>query len=124
MNAELLMLIGGVAAFLLTIYWVRSRELREKYAVVWLVVASVLLLCGLFPDIIKRFAEASRLAYASAVLFVALAVIYIFAFTVSVSLSRHYRRNIRLLQELALLEYRIRQLEAKQNANDAGAARR
>lgn len=124
MNAELLMLIGGVAAFVLTIYWVRSRELREKYAALWLIVASLLLVCGLFPDIIKRIAEASRLAYASAVLFVALAVIYVFAFAVSVSLSRHYRRNIRLLQELALLEYRIRQIEAKQNTNDTATAHR
>ena len=31
MNAELLMLIGGIVAFVLTLHWVRNRELREKY---------------------------------------------------------------------------------------------
>src|SRR5262245_23395901 len=33
-TAEILMTMGGAAAFLLTVNWVRSRELREKYAVV------------------------------------------------------------------------------------------
>lgn len=119
MNAEVLMMVGGVGAFLLTIYWVRSRDLREKYAVAWLLVASVLLLFGLFPAVVERTAEAVRLSYPAAVLFVALGVIYIFAFTVSVSLSRHYRCNTRLLQELALLEHRVRELESQQKRHDS-----
>src|SRR5437879_5014164 len=113
MNAELLMLIGGTSAFLLTLYWVRNRDLREKYALVWIGVAFVLFLGGLMPDAIKRLAEACRLAYPSAVLVIALTAIYIFAFTVSVSLTRHYRRNLRLTQEVALLEQRVQELEAR-----------
>jgi hypothetical protein len=114
MNAERLMLLGGVAAFALTIYWVRNRDLREKYAVAWIVVAFLLLLCGMFPSAIMSLADASRLSYPAAVLFVALAAIYVFAFTVSVSLTRHYRRNLRLIQELSLLEARVRSLELQQ----------
>jgi hypothetical protein len=114
MNAELLMLIGGVGAFVLTIYWVRNRTLREKYAVGWIAVATLLLLLGLFPGIIMTFADASRLSYPSAVLFIALAMIYAYAFFASVSLSRQYRRSARLAQELALLEHRLRRLEQSQ----------
>jgi len=33
MTAELLMMFGGATAFAVTLYWVRRRELREKYAV-------------------------------------------------------------------------------------------
>jgi hypothetical protein len=111
LNAETLMLIGGVFAFLLTLYWVRSRDLREKYAVVWMFVAFLLLLCGVFPQVIMKFAEYSKLGYASAVLFISLGAIYIFSFSVSVSLTRQYRRNIRLTQEIAILEQRLRDLE-------------
>lgn len=110
-TAELLMLVGGVATFVLTLYWVRSRQLLEKYAVMWVFVALVVLLCGIFPDAIKYFAEHARLGYATAVLFVSLGAIYFFSFTVSVSLSRQYRRNIRLTQEIAILEQRLRVLE-------------
>jgi hypothetical protein len=111
MNAETLMMLGGTSAFLLTVLWVRNRDLREKYAVVWLAVAFLLLLCGLFPGAIMSFADASHLSYPAMVLFVALAAMYAFSFTVSVSLSRQYRRNMRLTQALALMEERLRRLE-------------
>jgi hypothetical protein len=113
MSAELLMLIGGITAFVLTVQWVRTRSLREKYAVNWILVAVLLLVCGLFPGLIMRFADESHLSYPAAVLFVALGTIYLFAFSVSLSLSGQYRRNARLTQELALLENRLRRLEAE-----------
>jgi uncharacterized membrane protein YfcA len=111
MNAETLMLAAGIGAFLLTVLWVRNRDLREKYAVIWMGVAFLLLLCGLFPSAIMSFADASHLSYPATVLFIALALVYVFSFTVSVSLSRQYRRNVRLTQEIAILEERLRRLE-------------
>jgi hypothetical protein len=111
MTAESLMLMGGVSAFAITLHWVRRRELREKYAVAWVSLASLLLLVGLFPGLIMWFAESAHLSYPAAVLFIALTLIYLFSFTVSVSLSHQYRRNVRLTQEVAILEERVRQLE-------------
>jgi hypothetical protein len=111
MTAETLMLLGGATAFTITLYWVRRRELREKYAAGWVVLASLLLLVGLFPWTITWFADWAHLSYPAAVLLIALTVIYIFSFTVSVSLSHQYRRNVRLTQEYGLLEQRVRQLE-------------
>ncbi len=120
MNAEVCMLIAGTGSFLLTLYWLRSRDLREKYAVCWLLVAFILFLAGLFPGVIMVIADASKLSYPAAVLFIALAVIYGFAFSVSASLTRHHRASRRLLQEVALLEERLRRLEAARE----GASRR
>lgn len=111
MNAETLMTAGGVGAFAVTLYWVRARELREKYAVGWVGLATALLVVGLFPDLLMTLAERAHLSYPAAVLFLALTVIYLFAFTVSVSLTTLYRRNVRLTQELALVEERLRRLE-------------
>lgn len=111
MTAELLMMLGGATAFAITLYWVRRRELREKYAVAWVALASLLLLIGLFPRPIMWFAESARLSYSTAVLFISLPLIYLYAFTVSVSLTHQNRRNVRLTQELAILEERVRQLE-------------
>lgn len=119
MTAETLMLVGGVAAFLLTLHWVRRRDLREKYAVAWILVALGLLVLGVFPDLIKSTAEAAHLSYPALVLFVALGAIYMFSFFVSVSLTRQYRRNVRLAQEMAILEERLRRLEGTAGANDS-----
>lgn len=119
LTAERLMLIGGLCAFLLTLHWVRNRDLREKYAVGWVVVAVLLLLLGLFPQVLMSFADAAHLSYPAAVLFVSLAAIYLFSFMVSVSLTRQYRRNVRLTQELALLEQRLRQVERRLQQQEA-----
>jgi hypothetical protein len=116
LSAELLMTIGGAVAFLLTINWVRSRDLREKYAVVWICVAFALLIIGLFPGLVMYFASEAHLAYPSAVLFVALAAIYVSTFSMSVSISRQYRRNARLMQEFAIMEMRLRELERQSAA--------
>jgi hypothetical protein len=111
MTAETLMLLGGVAAFVLTVYWVRSRDIREKYAVGWVAVAALLLLLGVFPELIMGFAERAHLSYPAAVLFVALTLIYFFSFTVSVSLTHLYRRSVRLTQEMAILKERVHHFE-------------
>ena len=111
MTAELLMLIGGAGAFVFTIFWVRLRRLRVKYALMWLFLSFMLLIAGTFPVIIKSFAEWARLSFPAAVLFLALVLIYIFCFSVSISLSRLHHRNLRLTQEIALLEMRVRELE-------------
>ncbi|TWT93516.1 DUF2304 domain-containing protein [Neorhodopirellula pilleata] len=118
MNAERLMMVAGVIAFLLTLYWVRSRELKERYALGWLGLATALLLFGLFPDVIKNFAKAWHLSYASAVLFFALAVIYVYSFFVSVSLSRQHRKTVRLIQEIGILKEQVRALQARQDVSE------
>jgi hypothetical protein len=115
MNAETLMLIAGVSGSLLTIHWARTRKLRERYALPWLMVAAMLLICGLFPGLIKTFADAWHLSYPSAVMLIALTMIYTYSFFVSVALSRQYRRSAKLAQEVALLEARLRVLEMKGN---------
>jgi hypothetical protein len=122
-NAPNLMLVGGIIAFLVTIHWVRNRDLRERYAIGWLLVAALLLVCGLFPNLIMDWARFAHLSYASAVLFVSLTAIYCFALFVSVALTHQYRRNVRLMQEVALLNQRLRLLEERGAPAEAVGAR-
>ena len=107
MTAETLMLAGGVIAFAVTFAWVRSRRLREKYAVLWMSVATLLLLLGVFPDVVKELARMTRMAYPSMVLFLSLGAIYLFSMSVSLSLTRSRRVAIRLMQELALTRHEL-----------------
>ncbi len=111
MNAEIVMLGTGITAFFLTLYLVRSRSLREKYALGWIALAVLLLFIGAFPGIIMAFADYAQLSYPAAVMLAALGMIYFFAFSFSISLSRLHHKNLRLAQELALLEQRLRILE-------------
>ena len=118
-NAEFLMLLGGCGAFVMTLYWVRVRELRERYAIAWLAVATLLLLTGLFPDVLKNVADRAHLSYPALVLFAALGLIYLNSFFVSVQLTKSYRWNVRLTQQMALLEERLRRLEEEKGVKPA-----
>lgn len=122
MTAERLMLLGGVTAFAITLCWVRNRRLRERYAIGWLLVATSLLLCGVFPSVIMRLADASRLSYPSAVLFIALTAVYCFSFLVTVSLTRQSRQTVRLLQELAIVKKRLADLEFRHASDESPVA--
>jgi hypothetical protein len=112
LKAEHFIMAGGIAAFFITLYWVRRRELRVKYALSWLGIGCSLLVAGLFPEIIMRTAERLRFSYAALVAFLTAGMLFLFAFSVSISLSRQYRRNLRLTQEVGLLEKRIKDVEA------------
>lgn len=115
MNAELLTLVAGILGFALTIGWVRSRHLSERQALGWLVSAFVLLVCGLFPRVITFAAEACHLSYPAVVLFVALGVGYSYAFGVSVALTRLNRRHVAMVQHLAILEQRVREMDSERS---------
>jgi hypothetical protein len=120
-NAERMMLGAGIAAFLITLFWVRNREIREKYAMLWLLASLCLLLLGFFPQSIMELAKVCHLSYVALVLLVGLVLVYTFGFFVSVALTRQYRRNVQLAQQLTLTNWRLRKLEevvGKPNAHE------
>jgi len=120
MNAELMMLISGTGAFLVTLFLVRQRRMRVKYALVWLALSFGGLVVGAYPRLLMEFAGWARLSFPAAALLVALGLIYVFSFSVSLSLSQAHRRTTRLLQEVALLEERVRELEARDSSTPFG----
>jgi len=113
MSAEIVMLIGSASCFLLTIYWVRKRVLREKYAFYWILLASMILAIGAFPDVIKSIAVNFHLSLPATFLMINFAMFYVITFAASLSQSKQYKRGIKLTQEIALLTKRIDDLEKK-----------
>jgi len=88
-------------------------ELRERYAIGWLAVATLLLITACFQKTQShRRLGASELS--GVVLFVALGLIYLNSFFVSVRMTKHYRWNVRLTQQMALLEETRRRLESSE----------
>ena len=78
-NARIIMLVGGVVAFLTTLFMVRRREMREKYAAAWIIAAFVLLGCSFMLDPLVWVATQVRVMPSAIILMGALAVAYIFA---------------------------------------------
>jgi hypothetical protein len=105
-------LISAIAAalFLVVIFeLIRGRRLQERYALLWLVTGGVILILAVWRDALRLVAEQLGIAYPPSALFV---VGFLFILVVllhySTVISELSERNVRLAQDIALVEERLR----------------
>jgi hypothetical protein len=98
------------ALFLLVIFeLIRSRRLQERYALLWLVTGSVILLLSVWRDALRMVSQQIGIAYPPSALFI---IGFLFILVVllhySTVISELSERNVRLAQDIALVEERLR----------------
>ncbi len=98
------------ALFLLVIFeLIRSRRLQERYALLWLVTGAVILLLSVWRDALRLVAEQIGIAYPPSALFVlGFFFILVVLLHYSTVISELSERNVRLAQDIALVEERLR----------------
>jgi hypothetical protein len=118
--------VASIAAviFLLVIFeLIRSRRLQERYAILWLVTGGVILMLSVWRDALRLVAEQIGIAYPPSALFV---VGFLFILVVllhySTVISELSERNVRLAQDIALVEERLRMHEARTQLEGAERA--
>ncbi len=102
------------ALLLLVIDLVRRRKLTEEYSFIWILCAVALLVLSLWRDILHVTARWLGVYYPPAVLLLVL-VLAVFAASLyfSVVISGQRRQIEHLVEELALLEHRVRETEGE-----------
>jgi len=128
-------IIASVASLLLLLVvfeLIRSRRLRERYAILWLVTGVVLLVLSAWRDALNTIAGwVGVTTYPPAVLF-AVATIFILLVLLHYStvLSKLADQNVILAQRLGLLETRLQQaperivVDEKRQAQERAARER
>lgn len=113
------LLLMSVALLVIVLELVRRGYLKERFALLWLATAAAGLVIGVFPGIITAVSESFSFQYLT-VLFV-LSFVFMLGLVLSftVVISRLSERNRELAQELALLDNRLRALEAEQGPAEA-----
>jgi hypothetical protein len=111
-------LIAAIASLVLlgvVFELIRSRRLRERYALVWLVTALVLLVLALWRDGLNTLASWMGIeTYPPSVFFAALLFfVLVMLLHYSTVLSKLSDQNTLLAQKLALLEEELRALGEK-----------
>lgn len=101
---------------LVTLELIRRRVLRESYAMLWLVIAGVLMLFGIVPDILFWTADLIQMDYRTVGLLVCFLGLMAIMMQFSIVLTRRAEENRCLVQRIALLQERLERLE--QNAAD------
>src|SRR3954462_9329399 len=104
--------IGGTLVLLLVVLeLVRRRRLLERYALVWLGSALVLLALGIWKGLLSSISEAVGIFYPPAALFViAFGFILILLLHFSTAVSRLTDQSKVLAQRIALMEERRHEL--------------
>jgi hypothetical protein len=116
-------LIGTVASVLLLVIiieLVRRRRLRIGYSLLWLFVGMMALVLVLFRDLASFASQLMGIALPRSLLFsVGIACAILILLEHSLTLTILWRQNKNLAQDQALLEWRVRQLEAQLEEENA-----
>jgi hypothetical protein len=111
-RARLFAVVLGVAVLLFVINLVRTKKLKEEFALLWLLTGVVLVLTPLLIDYLDMVAYALGIEYPPALIFVlAIISLLLILFQFSMRLSRFSDQVKVLTQELALLRVRLEHLE-------------
>ncbi len=101
--------LGACILLVLFLLWLlRTRRMREKYAVLWLAVALSVCVLGAFPDVAAALARLVGVQTPSNLLFAsALIVLLLVCIQLSVEITELEEESRTLAEEVALLRYDV-----------------
>ena len=110
-----LTLLVLVLAFLgVILYRLRTDKMTLQYSLIWLLAGGMLLLFLLFPGVLTELARLVGVEVTSNFVFLIEGVfVLIILLLLTGVVSKQRRQIVRLAQEIALLERRLRDLEAE-----------
>jgi hypothetical protein len=110
---QIVSILVSLGLFLIIFELVRRRRLLERYALLWLFTAVVLLGLSVWGDLLDQVSRAIGVGYGPSTLFaVALGFITMLLLHFSVVISRLAEQNKVLAQHVGLLQRRLERLEA------------
>lgn len=114
MTANVLAAIAAALVFAFIVWLLRRGVLKEKYAVLWLLVTLVAAILALVPGAPRWLADVVGVEIpANLLFFVTLVLLILVSVQLSYELSKHDAKIRRLAEESALLEERLRRLEER-----------
>jgi hypothetical protein len=111
-RVQLVTIIGAAVLLLTVLEMVRRRRLMERYALLWLLSAIVLLALAIWSNALARISHALGVIYPpNALFFIAIGCIVLLLLHFSAAVSRLSDNSEMLAQRQALLEERLRRQE-------------
>jgi hypothetical protein len=111
-RVEIVMILGSVGLLLVVLELVRRRRLKEEYSLLWLLTAVVLLALSLWSSSLDLIAKIVGIFYPPTALFVVgFGFVLLLLLYFSTIISKLSGENNNLTQRLAILDWRVRQLE-------------
>jgi hypothetical protein len=119
MKLNILTFIVGVLLLIVIFELLRRRQLREKYAVLWIVVGIGVIPLALFPRGLDTVARLIGVASGvSLVLFLGILLLLLICTHLSWEVSRLEEETRTLAEEVALIRTRLGQLDSRELSHD------
>ena len=113
-RARLFFVLLGLLVLVFVINLVRTKRLKEEYALLWLFMAGALVVAPLLIDVIDVVSFTIGIDYPPALIIViALVCFALIFFQISVTISRFSEQIKNLTQDLALARKRLEELEER-----------
>src|SRR6267154_2092672 len=111
-RTQLVAILGATMLLLTVLEMVRRRRLMERYALLWLLSAIVLLALGIWTGALRKISHAIGVIYPpNALFFIGIGFILVLLLHFSSAVSRLNEQSEILAQRQALLEERLRRQE-------------
>ena len=104
---------GAILLLAATFESIRRTQLKERYALLWVLPSLAILLLAFFPSALDRIRLWFGMEYGSIMAGVAFLALLTAVFFISRTLSRNENNITRIAQRAALLEERVRELEER-----------
>ena len=110
-------LVSGLVLYI-TFESIRRTHLQEKYALLWVATALIILISVLFPNAVALFRAVTGMEYATAIAAVSFTFLVMVAFHFSISISAMQTKHSKIAQRVAMLEARLEKLEESIGRDD------
>ena len=112
---QIIMLLAVAVYFILLWYLLKKRSLNLKYTLLWIFSGFVMLLMSIFPNLLSWISEQIDIATPTNALFAMMFFcVIIILISLTAIVSKLNDKSKTLIQTVALLEKRIRELEGNE----------
>jgi hypothetical protein len=120
-NNYLIALVGSVLILAGIVELLRRRQLKEKYAVLWLIVGLVLVVFTAFPALLTRISSALGVAVPTNLLFF-VAILFLVGVVLHLSweASRLENETRKLAEDMAIMRMDLNELKREKEVSEDG----
>jgi len=114
MVLQIVIITGVLCFFGLIVFFIRKNSITMKYALLWFFAVFVMLIVSIFPDTLAYIANVfGFVLFSNAVFSLLFGFVIVILLSLTSIVSKQTERIKTLVQMIALLEKRIRELEEK-----------
>jgi len=119
-RVEITAILGSVSLLLIVLELVRRKRLKEEYSLLWLLTCIVLLVLSFWRGLLDVLARLVGIFYPPTALFVVgLGFVLLILLHFSTVISKLSTENKELAQRLAILSWKLRNLQGKAGSESA-----